>query len=36
MTPDITSRGDKVPTVEALCTAVPDLRIIIDPRGGAK
>jgi predicted TIM-barrel fold metal-dependent hydrolase len=38
MTLDIISRGDKNPKdqVEALCTAVPDLRIIIDHLGGAK
>lgn len=38
MTLDIISRGDKNPKaqVQALCTAVPDLRIIIDHLGGAK
>ena len=38
MTLDIISRGTKNPKdqVQALCTAVPDLRIIIDPLGGAK
>ena len=38
MTLDIVSRGDKNPKdqVQALCTAVPDLRIIIDHLGGAK
>ena len=38
MTLDIISRGTKNPKdqVQALCTAVPDLRIIIDHLGGAK
>lgn len=38
MTLDIISRSDKNPKdqVEALCTTVPDLRIIIDHLGGAK
>jgi L-fuconolactonase len=38
MTLDIISRGDKNPKdqVLALCTAVPNLRIIIDHLGGAK
>lgn len=38
MTLDIISRGNKNPKdrVQALCTAVPDLRIIIDHLGGAK
>jgi L-fuconolactonase len=38
MTLDIISRGSKNPKeqVQALCTAVPDLRIIIDHLGGAK
>ena len=38
MTLDIISRGDEEPKdqVQALCTAVPDLRIIIDHLGGAK
>jgi L-fuconolactonase len=38
MTLDIISRGDKNPKsqVQALCTAVPNLRIIIDHLGGAK
>lgn len=38
MTLDLISRGDKNPKaqVQALCTAVPDLRIIIDHLGGAK
>ena len=38
MTLDIISRGTKNPKdqVHALCTAVPDLRIIIDHLGGAK
>jgi predicted TIM-barrel fold metal-dependent hydrolase len=38
MTLDIISRGDKNPKsqVQALCTAEPDLRIIIDHLGGAK
>ena len=38
MTLDIISRADKNPKdqVQALCTAVPDLRIIIDHLGGAK
>lgn len=38
MTLDIISRGAKNPKdqVQALCTAVPDLRIIIDHLGGAK
>jgi len=38
MTLDIISRGDKNPKdqVQALCTAVPKLRIIIDHLGGAK
>jgi L-fucono-1,5-lactonase len=38
MTLDIISRADKNPKnqVEALCTTVPDLKIIIDHLGGAK
>jgi len=38
MTLDIISRGTKNPKdqVQALCTAVPDLRIVIDHLGGAK
>ena len=38
MTLDIISRGTKTPKekVQALCTAVPDLKIIIDHLGGAK
>ncbi|WP_284614999.1 amidohydrolase family protein [Aquabacterium humicola] len=38
MTLDIISRGSKNPKdqVQALCTAVPELRIIIDHLGGAK
>lgn len=38
MTLDLISRGSKNPKdqVQALCTAVPDLRIIIDHLGGAK
>jgi L-fuconolactonase len=38
MSLDIISRGSKNPKdqVQALCTAVPDLRIIIDHLGGAK
>jgi len=38
MTLDLISRGEKNPKaqVQALCTAVPDLRIIIDHLGGAK
>src|SRR5262245_614646 len=38
MTLDIISRGDKNPKaqVQSLCTAVPDLRIIINHLGGAK
>jgi L-fuconolactonase len=38
MTLDIISRSDKNPKnqVEALCTTVPDLKIIIDHLGGAK